>query len=88
MLRIVPVGVAVAALLTGLASAASANDELMIMENNPNNWSQPAGDYANTRYSELDQINKEQRRRPAGRLDVLDRRAARPRGRARWSSAT
>ena len=53
MMRIVPVGAAVAALLAGLSSAASANDELLIMEKNPNNWVMPTGNYANTRYSEL-----------------------------------
>jgi PQQ-dependent dehydrogenase (methanol/ethanol family) len=58
MLRIVPVGAAVAALLAGLSTAASANDELLVMEKNPNNWVMPTGDYANTRFSQLGQINK------------------------------
>jgi lanthanide-dependent methanol dehydrogenase len=38
---------------------ALANDELMKMEKNPNEWVMPTGDYSNHRYSELKQINKE-----------------------------
>jgi len=30
-----------------------AADELLEMQKNDNNWVMPAGDYANTRYSEL-----------------------------------
>ncbi|MCX4193734.1 methanol/ethanol family PQQ-dependent dehydrogenase [Methylophaga sp. OBS1] len=41
-----------------VAGAAQA-DELLTMQDNPNNWVMPAGDYANTRYSELTQINKD-----------------------------
>src|ERR1700748_979378 len=36
---------------------ASANDELNKMSQNPKNWVLPTGDYANTRYSKLNQIN-------------------------------
>ena len=36
--------------------AAVANDELIKMSQNPKDWVQPAGDYANTRYSKLNQI--------------------------------
>lgn len=39
------------------ASVAIANDELMKMSANPKDWVMPAGDYANTRYSKLNQIN-------------------------------
>ncbi|MCA6116398.1 methanol/ethanol family PQQ-dependent dehydrogenase [Bradyrhizobium sp. WSM 1738] len=39
------------------AGAASANEELIKMSQNPKDWVQPAGDYANTRYSKLNQIN-------------------------------
>jgi PQQ-dependent dehydrogenase (methanol/ethanol family) len=39
----------------GLAAA----DELLELQKNDNNWVMPAGDYANTRYSELTQINKD-----------------------------
>ena len=35
------------------AGAAFANDELIKMGANPKDWVQPAGDYANTRYSKL-----------------------------------
>lgn len=49
-----------------LASAALANDELVKMQDNPNNWVMPTGDYANQRYSKLDQINNKN----AGNLRV------------------
>src|SRR6195256_904500 len=39
------------------AGAATANDELNKMAQNPKDWVMPAGDYANTRYSKLNQIN-------------------------------
>ena len=39
------------------ASGALANDELIKMSQNPKDWVMPAGDYANTRYSKLNQIN-------------------------------
>jgi PQQ-dependent dehydrogenase (methanol/ethanol family) len=39
------------------ASGAVANDELIKMAQNPKDWVMPAGDYANTRYSKLNQIN-------------------------------
>src|SRR6266481_5782802 len=39
------------------AGAANANDELNKMAQNPKDWVMPAGDYANTRYSKLNQIN-------------------------------
>ncbi|MEW8046772.1 MAG: PQQ-dependent dehydrogenase, methanol/ethanol family, partial [Candidatus Thiodiazotropha sp.] len=35
----------------------TANSELLKMQNNPNDWVMPNGDYAGTRYSQLDQIN-------------------------------
>jgi PQQ-dependent dehydrogenase (methanol/ethanol family) len=38
------------------ASGAVANDELIKMAQNPKDWVMPAGDYANTRYSKLNQI--------------------------------
>jgi lanthanide-dependent methanol dehydrogenase len=44
---------AVAAFATG---GASANDELVKMSQNPKDWVMPTGDYANTRYSKLNQI--------------------------------
>ena len=55
-----------------------ANDELIKMAQNPKDWVMPAGDYANTRYSKLNQITAAN----VGKLQVawtlLDRRAARP----------
>jgi PQQ-dependent dehydrogenase (methanol/ethanol family) len=41
------------------AGTASANDELIKLSKDPNQWVMPSGDYANTRYSTLSQINKE-----------------------------
>ena len=52
-------GAATLALLVGLSPLAKANDELLVMEKNPANWVMPAGNYANTRYSTLAQINKD-----------------------------
>jgi lanthanide-dependent methanol dehydrogenase len=40
-----------------VASAASANEELNRISQDPKNWVMPTGDYANRRYSKLDQIN-------------------------------
>ena len=48
---------AVSALVLGAASAAQANEELMVMQNNPANWVMPNGNYASQRYSTLAQIN-------------------------------
>jgi PQQ-dependent dehydrogenase (methanol/ethanol family) len=39
--------------------AASANDDLIKMSENAKDWVMPTGDYANHRYSKLDQINTE-----------------------------
>jgi lanthanide-dependent methanol dehydrogenase len=39
------------------AGAANANDELIKLSQNPKDWAMPAGNYANTRYSTLKQIN-------------------------------
>ncbi|HEX3501028.1 MAG TPA: methanol/ethanol family PQQ-dependent dehydrogenase [Stellaceae bacterium] len=43
----------------GMASVASANDELMKLEKDANQWVMPTGDYANQRYSTLNQITKD-----------------------------
>ena len=40
-------------------SAANANEEVSILASNPANWAMPTGDYANTRYSKLNQITAE-----------------------------
>ena len=48
---------ALAAALVWLPGAAKANDELIKMQQNPNDWVMPSGDYANQRYSKLEQIN-------------------------------
>jgi PQQ-dependent dehydrogenase (methanol/ethanol family) len=46
--------------------SASANDEVLKMSQNPKDWVMPAGDYANTRYSKLNQINAQN----VGKLQV------------------
>jgi len=43
----------------GMAGVAGANDELQKAIDNPANWAIQTGDYANQRYSKLDQINKD-----------------------------
>lgn len=45
------------AMTVSVAPAVQANDKLMALSNDANNWAMPTGDYANTRYSKLDQIN-------------------------------
>lgn len=41
------------------AYRALANDDLTALANDAKNWAMPTGDYANTRYSKLNQINKD-----------------------------
>src|SRR4030081_4100533 len=55
-----------AAIMAFGAGSASANDELNKMSQNPKDWVMPAGDYANTRYSKLNQINAQN----VGKLQV------------------
>jgi PQQ-dependent dehydrogenase (methanol/ethanol family) len=43
----------------GAAYTAFANDELQTLSSDPKNWAMPTGDYANTRYSKLNQITKD-----------------------------
>ena len=50
------VGAALLAVSVSL-SIAHANDEVMKLSEDPANWAMPTGDYANTRYSKLDEIN-------------------------------
>ncbi len=47
------------ALLAGLSMPASANEDLMKMTQNPNDWVMQSGDYANQRFSKLKQITNE-----------------------------
>ncbi|PWT82488.1 MAG: PQQ-dependent dehydrogenase, methanol/ethanol family [Acidobacteria bacterium] len=54
------------ALLTGVAVPASANDELLKLQQDPNQWVMPTGDYSNHRFSKLKQITPEN----AGKLQV------------------
>jgi lanthanide-dependent methanol dehydrogenase len=46
-------------LLVALPAIAMANEELLMMQKNSAEWVLPAGDFANTRYSQLAQINKD-----------------------------
>jgi lanthanide-dependent methanol dehydrogenase len=56
-----------AALMVGsLSGPTLANDGLLKLEKDPNQWASPTGDYANRRYSELSQINKDN----VGKLQV------------------
>ena len=48
----------IAAVFLALPGLAQANEELLVMQNNAAEWVMPSGDYANTRYSKLAQINK------------------------------
>ena len=43
--------------LLALSISAQANEELMVMQNNPANWAMPLGNYSSTRFSSLAQIN-------------------------------
>jgi PQQ-dependent dehydrogenase (methanol/ethanol family) len=45
--------------LLGTSGPGGANDQLLEMQKNPNDWVMQLGNYAGHRYSELDQINKE-----------------------------
>ncbi|MGO9485488.1 MAG: PQQ-dependent dehydrogenase, methanol/ethanol family, partial [Rhodomicrobium sp.] len=47
------------ALLAGLSAPASANEELLKMQQNPNDWVMQSGDYYNQRFSKLKQITNE-----------------------------
>jgi len=49
-------GVAMAALLAG-SSLAEANDELLLLQQNPAFWVMQGGNYSHHRYSQLAQIN-------------------------------
>lgn len=49
----------IAALPLMVTAPALANDDLMKLIDDPNQWVIQTGDYANTRYSKLDQINKD-----------------------------
>ncbi len=57
----------VIAMLAGTGIPASANDELIKLQQDPKQWALPTGDYANTRYSKLAQITAEN----AGKLQPV-----------------
>ena len=58
MLRRIVLGAAAAALSLGIGGA-SANPELLRLQRDPNQWVMPTGNYANWRYSELNQITRD-----------------------------
>jgi alcohol dehydrogenase (cytochrome c) len=58
-MRVSTCAIALASLLALAAGPAVANDELIKLSKDPNQWVMPTGDYANHRYSELTQINKD-----------------------------
>ena len=53
------VPIAAALMTCASASGAWANEELTKLAADAKNWAMPTGDYANTRYSKLNQINKD-----------------------------
>src|ERR1700759_3226536 len=55
-MRKVLIATCLGAVATFVAGAANANDALNQMSQDPKAWVMPAGDYANTRYSKLNQI--------------------------------
>jgi len=57
--KTIAVPIAAAFLTCASALGVSANDELMGLAADSKNWAMPTGDYANTRYSKLNQINKD-----------------------------
>ena len=58
-MRVSTCALAFASLLALAAGPAVANDELIKLSKDPNQWVMPTGDYANHRYSALKQINKD-----------------------------
>jgi PQQ-dependent dehydrogenase (methanol/ethanol family) len=58
-MRVSTCALALASLFALTAGPAAANDELLKLQKDPNQWVMPTGDYANTRYSELKQITKD-----------------------------
>jgi PQQ-dependent dehydrogenase (methanol/ethanol family) len=52
-------GVLIFAVAAALPTVSTANDELLSMQGNAKEWVMPTGNYANWRYSELNQITKD-----------------------------
>src|SRR3546814_780896 len=52
-------GVLAFAVASAAPTVATANDELLSMQDNAKEWVMPTGNYANWRYSELNQITKD-----------------------------
>jgi len=58
-MRVSTCALAFASLFALATGPALANDELLKLEKDPNQWVMPTGDYFNQRYSQLAQINKD-----------------------------
>ena len=71
-----------------LPFAAAANQELMSLQNDDSQWALPSKNYSATRYSTLDQISATNVKKPETGVDLLHRRAARPRGTAAGRGTT
>ena len=65
-MRKVQIATCLGAMALFAAGTANANEELIKMAQNPKDWVMPTGDYANTRYSKLNQITAAN----AGKLQV------------------
>ena len=59
VLRKICIPVAAALMTCASAYGTWANDDLQALASDAKNWAMPTGDYANTRYSKLNQINKD-----------------------------
>jgi PQQ-dependent dehydrogenase (methanol/ethanol family) len=57
--KIISVPIVAAVMTCAAAYGASANEDLAKLAADAKNWAMPTGDYANTRYSKLNQINKD-----------------------------
>ncbi|PRD41455.1 PQQ-dependent dehydrogenase, methanol/ethanol family [Phyllobacterium phragmitis] len=55
----ITIALATTALSLSLAAGAVASDDLQSLASDSKNWVMPTGDYANTRYSKLNKINKD-----------------------------
>ncbi len=58
-MKLSAIALALSSVLAFAAGPAVANDELLKLEKDPNQWVMPTGDYANHRYSALKQITKD-----------------------------
>src|SRR5215216_1272597 len=57
--KVISIPIAAALMTCASAYGGWANDDLTKLASDSKNWAMPTGDYANTRYSKLNQINKD-----------------------------